>query len=384
MLPVTNEFRSSTSSTALQDAIVDRIRTGGGITFRDYMAMALYHPGLGYYTSRRDKIGRSGDYFTSPETSRVFGVLIGRQLREMWEVIGRPAEFTVVEVGAGTGALSRDILGWALSHAPDFADALLYVIVEISAALAERQRETLESEGFTGRVSWRDDLPGGSTGCILSNELLDAMPVHRVRTVDGHLHEAYVVWDGARLFEELRHLSTPEIARYFQRLGLTPGEGCYAEVNLEAAALIRRSAAALDRGFIMTFDYGYEAAELYAPWRTDGTLLCFYSHNPSHDPYARIGRQDITSHVDFTTVRRAGEEAGLATLGLVTQAEFLTNLGAAEALSAPTGHDLEEYFARRREVMELIDPAGLGRIKVLIQSRAAGDARLAGVHGGSV
>ena len=134
---------------------------------------------------------------------------------------------------------------------------------------------------------------------------------------------------------------------------------------------------------MLTLDYGYEAEELYAPWRAGGTLLCFDRHNLSADPYARLGRQDITSHVDFTTLRRAGEEAGLQTLGLVSQSEFLTNLGIAEALAPPTeGYvNLEEYYARRRTVSELLDPAALGRIRVLLQAKAVKAPHLTGLEG---
>jgi SAM-dependent MidA family methyltransferase len=194
-----------------------------------------------------------------------------------------------------------------------------------------------------------------------------------------------VDWDGARFVEELRPPSTPELAEYFQRLGLTPGEGCRAEVNLAAAEWMRRAGSALRKGFLLTLDYGYEAEELYAPWRTEGTLLCFYLHNPSADPYARIGRQDITSHVDFTTLRRAGEEAGLRTLGLIAQSEFLTNLGIAESAAPPGEGDvnLEEYYARRRAVLELLDPAALGRIRVLLQAKSVDGPHLTGLEGGS-
>jgi SAM-dependent MidA family methyltransferase len=136
-----------------------------------------------------------------------------------------------------------------------------------------------------------------------------------------------------------------------------------------------------ERGFIMTFDYGYAAEEMYAPWRTDGTLLCFYRQNPSNDPYVRIGRQDMTSHVDFTTVMREGEEAGMTTLGLTSQSEFLERLGIMEALAPPAAGetDMEEYVARRRAVMELLDPGGLGRIRVLVQEKGLGEVALSGL-----
>jgi SAM-dependent MidA family methyltransferase len=194
----------------------------------------------------------------------------------------------------------------------------------------------------------------------------------------------YVTRDGQRFGDEPDVPSTPDIAGYFERLGLLPGEGCQAEVNVAAPDWMHRAASALQRGFLLTFDYGYEAEELYAPWRGHGTLLCFYKHNPSDNPYVRVGRQDMTAHVDFTSVRRAGEEAGLTTLGLVSQSEFLMNLGLPDALPAigEGETDLEDYYIRRRAVVELVDPAGLGRIKVLVQARGVGEPALTGLRGG--
>ena len=385
MIPLifVKEFETPGENEALKGAVRARIEREGPITFHDFMEMTLYAPGLGYYTSRREKIGRSGDYVTSPEVSPIFGAIIGRQLREMWEAIDRPPTFDAVEAGAGNGTLCRDILRWARRAAPGFQDALRYIIVETSDALTGRQRETIEAEGLQATVEWRTELPEAVEGCILSNELLDAMPVHRVMVQEDTLREVYVGWDSAAFREELGQASTPEIENYFTRLGLRPGEGCYAEVNLAAASWMSASALALRRGFLLTFDYGYEATELYAPWRSAGTLLCFYRHNPSDDPYVRIGRQDMTSHVDFTTIRRAGEEAGLSTLGLPPQSEFLMNLGLPDALPAigEGETNLEEYYIRRRAVVELVDPAGLGRIKVLAQARGVGDVDLTGFRG---
>ena len=204
------------------------------------MEAALYHPQHGYYRSRREKMGREGDYLTSPEVSPIFGVLLGRQLREMWQAMGEPRRFDVVEAGAGTGRLCRDILRWARTHAPDLRGALAYTIVEVSEALAERQRETLAEEGCD--VRWCAELPDAIEGCLLSNELLDSFPVHRMSVSEGALLEVFVGWDGARFVEELRPPSAPELETYFSRLGLLPGEGCSAEVNLAALEWMQRAA----------------------------------------------------------------------------------------------------------------------------------------------
>ena len=374
---VTSEFESSTENTALKNVIIAEIQERGAIPFRDFMDMALYHPIHGYYTSEREKMGRDGDYLTSPEVSPLFGAMIGRQVREMWQSMDSTDEFTIVECGAGNGTLARDILAWAKRAAPDLYSAASYQIVEISEPLRRRQRARLEADGFDGKAAWSDGLPGNVTGCILSNELLDAMPVHRVTMEAGRLREVFVGWDGTGFTEHL-HDPSPSIAEYFGRLNLQPGEGCFAEVNLAAVEWAQAAGQALGRGFVLTFDYGYGAQDLYASWRKDGTLLGFYRQNPTTDPYARIGHQDLTSHVDFTSIKRAGETAGLTTAGLVTQSEFLGNLGIHEALQNPTDAGLEEHFARRRAITELMDPADLGRIKVLLQSKGVNGDALSG------
>jgi len=381
-----DEFESTAENPLLVAEIRARLEREGRMTFRDFMEMALYHPRHGYYRSPREKMGRAGDYLTSPEVHPLFGHMVGRQLAEMWEVLGSPARFDLLEMGAGNGLLARDVLRWAQRLHPAFLKALTYRIAETSLALVERQRQTVEALGLRlGRkVTWEpDEVPAVSSvsGCLLSNELVDSFPVHRVAVEGGELLEVYVVWREGRFQEELGPPSTPELAAYFERLGLLPGEGCRAEVNLAALVWMRRVAAALARGFVLTFDYGHEAGDLYAPWRRDGTLLCFYRHNPSSDPYARVGKQDMTAHVDFTSLVEEGRRQGLEPLGVTSQSRFLAALGIGEALSPAPGAELslEEYYARRRAVSELLDPAGLGRIRVLVQAKGVGPCALRGL-----
>jgi SAM-dependent MidA family methyltransferase len=376
-----NEFQPTTENRPLKDKIVARIKSADGITFRAFMAMALYDPDFGYYSSQRDVLGREGDYLTSPEVSPLFGAMVGRQLRDIWQVMGSPGRFQIVEAGAGSGRLCADILSWATRAAGAFAGAIDYVLVDASAPMTERQKRVLSPEHLSDSVRWAAAIPYGVDGCVLSNELLDAMPVHRVSVANGRLREVFVIWDGERFLEELRDPSTPDLAAYFERLALLPGEGCTAEVNLEAIRWLGEAATTLARGYLLTFDYGYEAPDLFAPWRKDGTLLCFYRHNPSTDPYSRIGRQDMTAHVDFTSLRLAGEDAGLRTEGLIAQSEFLINMGIHDALSPPGEGEsnLEEYYSRRRAATELLDPGGLGRVRLLVQSRGMPVSALSGL-----
>lgn len=368
-----DEFGGPTENSALKALVAERIQRQGPITFRDFMELALYHPQHGYYSSPGPKMGRQGDYLTSPEVHPVFGHLLAKQVWQLWQMMGAPSPFTLVEMGGGRGLLCRDLLRWAAARAPDFHEALHYCLVERSNALRQEARWHLHQAGIPpGKVAWQRRTPQGIVGCFLSNELLDSFPVHRVVLVGGELREIYVGWAEGRFAEALGPPSTPALGRYFRRLGLLPGEGCRAEVNLEALRWLRAVARALARGFAITFDYGYPAADLYAPWRRDGTLLSFYRHTASADPFARLGRQDMTAHVDFTSLVECGRRWGLEPLPLTSQAEFLSALGIGAGLRPARAEgqiDLEEYYARRRAVLELTDPAGLGRIKVLLQAK---------------
>lgn len=361
-------FEPITESAPLVADLRARIERDGPMTFRDFMAAALYHPRHGYYRTRAGVTGRGGDYVTSPEVHPVFGTLVARQLHELWQAMGSPARFDVVEQGAGRGLLARDVVRAAASDAA-FAAALRYTIVEPAPMLRDEQQRTIEDAGIAiDAVTWRDDLPGAIEGVVLTNELLDAFPVHRVVRRGDELLEVFVAHDGARFVDDLRPLSDPAIAAYFDALGLLPGDGCFAEVNIAAPAWLRDVAWRLTRGYVLTFDYGYEAPQLYAPWRRDGTLLCFAGQSASSDPYQRIGKQDITASIDFTTLRAAGEAAGLRTIATTDQSSFLVRLGIGEGVAEASGA-MEEYFARRGVVMALIDPGRLGRVTVLLQGK---------------
>ena len=381
-----DDFASITESAPLVAELRARITEHGPITFREFMEAALYHPRFGYYTTSSGSMGRGGDYVTSPEVHPVFGALIAKQLCELWNIMSCPERFGLVEHGGGSGLLARDVLAWAHTREPSFAAALCYHIVEISPSLRDAQRRTLAAADLPPEsVEWLDTPPSRVSDCVLSNELIDAFPVHRVVRNGDELHEVYVALDGAgRFVDELRPLSDPAIAHYFDDLGLLPGAGCYAEVNLDAPRWVAGVAASIDRGYAMTFDYGYAAADLYAPWRRDGTLLCFSRQSASSDPYQRIGKQDMTASVDFTTLKRAGEAAGLRALGMTDQASFLVRLGIGDGVASVAQErpgEMEEYFARRKVVMDLIDPARLGRIKVLLQGKGVPDAPLLGFDG---
>ncbi|MBI4491582.1 MAG: SAM-dependent methyltransferase [Chloroflexi bacterium] len=376
--------------TPAEALLLERLAACGRLTFAEFMELALYAPEVGYYASQA-VLGAQGDYVTSPELHPAFGALLGRQVEDCWRALDRPAPFYVREVGAGSGALCRDLLAWTRVAAPDLEEALTYELVERSPALRARQADTLAHAGLaSARVEWLG--PGlevggwrlnptsnlqpptrSLVGCVLSNELLDSFPVHLVTMRQGGLRELYVAraGDGFALVEDAP--STPALEAYFARLGLRPGEGCRAEVNLAAMDWMAAVAGWLERGLVLTLDYGHLAPELYSPRRRLGTLLCYYRHTLSSDPLRRIGHQDLTSHVDFTTLAETGERHGLRTLGLIGQARLLTQLGLpawGERLGQLPSLERE---ANQRALRELVDPDGLGRVGALFQQRGLDD-----------
>jgi SAM-dependent MidA family methyltransferase len=344
----------------------------GGLPFAEFMAACLYHPQFGYYMTPRARIGKEGDFFTSASVHAVFGRLIARQLAQMAALLGGAA-FQVVEQGAGEGHLALDILDALAAEFPALYAKLSYTLVEVGPASRARQAQLLASHA--ARVGWCNaDEWQIENGCFLSNELVDAFPVHIVEKHAGALHEVFVVnaADGG-FAEELRSPSTPALAEHFRWLGVAPLEGNRAEVSLAAPVWMREVAGRIARGFVMTIDYGYPAEELYALHRRAGTLLCYRQHQADDDPYAAVGAKDITSHVDFTALQRAGAEAGLTTLWFGEQYRFLLGLGFFEELLRLQEQCPSEREARalRLTLKNLIVPEqGMGEtFKVLVQGK---------------
>jgi SAM-dependent MidA family methyltransferase len=337
------------------------------------MAEALYGP-AGYYARRPRLGGADADFFTSPELHPAFGALLGELAARVWVALNRPDPFQIVEHGPGTGALCRDLLDWADHVATDFAGAVRYRLVEASEPLRAVQRETLASAGLLDeRVAWEGLNPGASF--ILANELVDALPVHLVTMRDGTLLERYVVASGDRLGWHDDALSTPALPAYFERLGIWPGESNVAEVNLAGVDWMEQTAATLDRGALLLLDYGYPAAELYSPERRHGTLLTYRGHTLGSDPLQHVGAQDITAHVDFTSLARAGERGGLTTIGLISQAALLRRLGLDAYLRQldRSAISASDHDANRRALVTLADPDGLGRVQALLQTTGLPD-----------
>lgn len=363
---------------ALKEEIIRMIRSEGPISFERFMDMALYFPSLGYYTSGTAGIGRAGDFYTSPHLHSIFGAMIGRQMEEMWEYMGRPERFQVVEMGAGTGYLCYDILdylGGSGRPSKDLFKKIDYTIIEISPSLRARQAETLLV--FPEKVSWKDTLKdaGPFTGCMLSNELLDAFPVKVVEMGD-RLEEVCVSVQGDDLVEVLRPAGE-EVAAYFREFAIELPPGYRTEVNLRIKEWLMDVSEQLAAGFILTVDYGYETADYYGEERSRGTLLCYHRHQVCEDPYRDIGGQDITAHVNFSSLKRWGNDAGLKTVGFCPQGTYLVSLGIDTMITELFG-DAPDPFAIAK-IKGLILPQGMGEShKVMVQYKGGGDPQLRG------
>jgi SAM-dependent MidA family methyltransferase len=365
--------------TELERKIAERIGRSGPITFRDFMQSALYDEDLGYYNTQRPKIGAGGDYYTSSNVHRAMGAVIARAITEQWRTDGGP--LTIVEMGAGTGQMAEDILTATLERHTS-SEQLSYVIVEVSPAMRGLQQERLKQ--FGDRVRWQsleDIARSPIAGVFFSNELVDAMPVHRVRAVarssgfKGLIEEQYVtlddVSDQPRLALEWRSPSSEKLAAYIRRCGANLDEGRVAEINLDAVAWLARVASAIERGYLITIDYGDVAAHLYGPDRREGTLRSFRSHRLVESPLERVGEQDITASVNFTALVEYGRDAGLEAVSYERQSAFLLRNGLIDIIAEmeeATGSidDMKERLA----IKNLFLPGGVSdNFRVLIQRK---------------
>ena len=308
----------------LEEILRDRIAHSGPLPFRDFMDAALYHPQHGYYTSGRASIGRGGDFFTSVSVGPLFGTLLARQFAEMWERLGTPGEFTIVEQGAHRGDFARDALTALRANAPACFAAARYHIVEPSAALRAAQSAALNEFA----VRWfptLDALPA-FTGVHFSNELLDAFPIYAVVWDGDAWRETHVgLEDGRFVFTDLAITSAPLRTALAQ---LPPVPASYrTEINLAALAWLDALAAKLTRGFALVIDYGFSRAEYYRPERTAGTLTGYARHRRTDDLLAAPGDTDLTAHVDFTALAERATAAGLRVAGFTDQHHFIVALG---------------------------------------------------------
>ncbi len=335
---------------------------GGWLPFSTYMELALYAPGLGYYSAGARKLGPEGDFVTAPEMSPLFGKVLARQVSALFESLPR----ILLEIGAGSGALAASLLEelQALGTPPD-----QYFILELSADLRQRERDTLAARvpHLLDRVIWLSELPHTFSGVVIGNEVLDAMPIEVFRITDHEVEQAGVAiteeafgWSFRNAPDTLAGTVTP--------LGLAPGYR--SEVSFAASAFIASLAKSMDKGVALFIDYGFPSHEYYHPQRTTGTLMCHYRHRAHANPFFLPGLQDITAHVDFSAIARAASDNGLDILGYTTQAQFLINSGITDVLAdvlnpraaGNTAAPTSAYLSLTNSAQRLLSPAEMGEL----------------------
>lgn len=366
-------------------AISSEIIKAGPIPFVRFMELALYHPQYGYYMRQpngadHERIGWSGDFYTSADVHPILGRAIAAQARQMDEILGFPTPFTIVEMGAGKGLFARDCLTAIYAEQDDLASRVRYVLIERSPAMRELQGQNLDPWlNKPGLVTWVEGLDGlapqSVIGLFFSNELIDAFPVHRVQVKTGRTEELYVDYREGHFVDCLRPLSSAALIHYLQHLNATWPEGYRTEVNLLAMDWMEQVARRMDRGFVMTIDYGHTAQDLYRPERRDGTFLCYFQQQTNEDPFLRVGEQDMTAHVDFSSLASVGEAQGLHVTGFTNQMSFLMGLGVEEMIGT-----LELESPEFRAAIHLLKPDGMGStFKVLVQHKGVSCPELDGL-----
>lgn len=365
----------------LRDLIIEEINKKGMIPFAVFMQMALYYPKYGYYNTERERVGRFGDYYTSPTVHGIFGELIAKQLDEMWRFV-RNGPFTVVEMGAGRGWLCHDIVQCMMREYPELYDNLHYIIVESNPYAKEKQRALLKSVGIPDdKVSWHTYTNDGFSfdslqGCFLSNEFADALPVHRLEVKKGILKEVYVGYNGNEFYEIQDEVSSGSLKRHYENYQPYLNEGSKYEVNLEIAEWLRHVSVKLQKGFVITIDYGNIINKIGRLADGNGTVRCFHKHTVNENYYKQPGEQDITADVDFTYMMDTGKLFGLEVTGFTRQSHFLIALGVLDKLN-----NMKNNVETILKVKNLFHPEGMGdAFKVLIQHKNIDHPQLIGLR----
>lgn len=344
------------ASRRLATAIRDEIAAAGGwISFARYMELALYTPGLGYYSAGAQKFGREGDFVTAPELSPLFAQALARQAAQVLAATGGD----ILELGPGSGRLALDLLDAlaALGQTPSH-----YLMLEVSADLRERQRALFAQSApqWLERIVWLAALPERFTGLILGNEVLDALPVHRIHwTVEGPVEQGVSLDAEGRFVWQDRPLPPGPLLEAARSIVAPPGY--VSEIGLAVRGLVASLAERLTHGVLLFLDYGFPRAEYYHPQRTNGTLMCHRAHRAHADPFDLPGLTDLTAHVDFTAVAEAGHAAGLRLLGYTDQANFLLQCGLLDAL-ADIAPGTPAYYRAAAAVQRLLQPAEMGEL----------------------
>lgn len=361
-------------SEKLSELIRAEITRNGPISFSRYMEMALYQPGLGYYSAGLQKFGEGGDFVTAPQLGNVFARCLAKQVSQVGAAVSNnpPGGYDIIEAGAGTGALAADLLkALEKSHAPRS-----YRILERSAHLRQVQKETLREQVplWMDRISWLDEPPqSGWRGVLIANEVLDALTVDRFFVEEDGFSELKVIsgsdgfgWEKTPCTENMR----TKIQSVFSRLRDTPGYGYRSELNTSLPAWLDAVTASLENGAALFIDYGYTRHDFYQPQRRDGTLICHYQHRAHGDPFQWPGLTDISASVDFTALAEAADQCGLYVCGYTTQAMFLMACGLDEILSEVMTLPEKERITINNQVRRLTLPGEMGeRFQVMALAR---------------
>jgi SAM-dependent MidA family methyltransferase len=358
-------------TTELEKKLIDRIKADGPITFRDFMEAALFDPSLGYYNTARQKIGSEGDFYTSSNVHPAFGSILAKLFSELREV-SFADPFTIVELGAGTGQLAADILSAIRDEYSSLLPRIQYLLVDTSPAMRELQRGKLAEFSSETRFCKLEELEN-VRGIIFSNELFDALPVHRMVLANGKLNELFVtVSESGSGFSFMpSQASTSRLEEYLRRMNARLREGQAIEINLDAIDLLARVAKVLKEGFLITIDYGDEASKLWSPDRRAGTIRSFYRHQLVDSPLLRVGDQDITASVNFSALVEYGADLGFEKVSYERQTAFLMRMGLIEKIAAQFRSDGSlDNLAERLAVKNLFVPGGISdSFRVLIQRK---------------
>jgi len=348
----------------------------GSIPFSRFMELALYHPRFGYYLSSERRPGRGGDFITSPEISPYFGHTLARQMAECWDRLGQPSAWSIREYGAGIGGLAYDLMAGLDQESPRAFDALTYRLAELNPAMRAEATQSMRQAGLGGKVVAEEPTSGSEpiAGVVLANEVADAFPAVRLMRRDGTWLEAYVATDAGHFSWHYRRPSAVAdmVLRNLEADDVSLPDGSVLDAIPAASSWFAAAVSQLDRGYAMVIDYGYPARELYRDHRMAGTIRGYQGHTVTDDPLIRVGLQDLTAHVDFTALQRAGEAAGMRPEGLTTQGAMLSSLDLGDVLlrlQEDPDVSMQEYMATQAVVLRLIDPGGLGRFGVLIMSK---------------
>lgn len=359
----------------LIELIANEILTQGWISFARYMELALYAPSLGYYSAGATKFGAAGDFVTAPEISKLFGRSLAHQVAQVLKM----TDGDVLEVGAGSGRLACDLM---VELAQLDSMPQQYYILEVSADLRERQRQLIASElpEWVGRVTWLESLPSAFEGCIVGNEVLDAMPVKVVHWIDGEVVERVVVWEKQQFAWRDQQMATGLLRAQAEAIKVP--DDYVSEISLAAQGFISSLGHSLVAGAIIMIDYGFGESEYYHPQRDQGTIMCHYRQHAHDDPFYLPGLQDITAHVDFTAMAVAGIDAGLNLAGYTSQAQFLINCGITDLLAQTPATDTAAYIPQVTAVQKLLSPAEMGELfKVIAWTRGLDTPLLGFVQG---